>query len=455
MIYGRLFPKPRIKQLSGRRRNWAKNNGLILNGFNLKIASECRTYMKFLKRKMVAGAPSLPKHAVDRIVRLHTILLQRLIKELFLPFDPHTFPLEKMERGPSATIDGWDEIYIPEDLRAHSRAHLRRLFEALRFPDKMVSESRNVFTGEEVFLFGLYHFVHPGKYTRRVIRDHFGFNDVPLCSRCFGLFLNHMTEQWGYLLTNNVDFWTPYLKEFAVAIAEKCRKHCWFDPATFAVFGFIDNTMNATCRPAGGPTADGRDAPRYDPLIQQAWYNGWKKLHGMKWQTVDLPNGMNYHCWGGFSVRHNDLYSLRHSDINEITATAQAGQLLQYFIYGDSAYCSLQNSHIRARHDYALNTMRENLENRALSSCREIIEWDYGDVGKIFPLVDYKRVLKLRSMPIKQMYLTAMILRNAFNTLQPNETSQYFNVPPPTLEEWLRQGPGARPNIYAVVELDE
>ena len=30
------------------------------------------------------------------------------------------------------------------------------------------------------------------------------------------------------------------------------------------------------------PTAvrDGVDAPRNDPLIQRAWYNGWKKLHG-------------------------------------------------------------------------------------------------------------------------------------------------------------------------------
>jgi hypothetical protein len=38
-----LFPKPRIKQLFDRRRNWEKNNGLILYGFNFKIAPECRT----------------------------------------------------------------------------------------------------------------------------------------------------------------------------------------------------------------------------------------------------------------------------------------------------------------------------------------------------------------------------------------------------------------------------
>jgi hypothetical protein len=58
------------------------------------------------------------------------------------------------------------------------------------------------------------------------------------------MFLDHMTNQWGYLLTNNEGFWTPYLGSCARSIAEKCsKKGCWFDPATFAIFGFIDNPV--------------------------------------------------------------------------------------------------------------------------------------------------------------------------------------------------------------------
>jgi hypothetical protein len=158
-----------------------------------------------------------------------------------------------------------------------------------------------------------------------------------------------MTEHWGYLLTNNVGFWTPYFAQFAEAIRLMVwEKGCYFEPGTFAIFGFIDNTMNATCRPKGGPSRDGVNAPRNDPQIQEAWYNGWKKLHGMKWQTVDLPNGMTYHAWGAISVRHNDLYSLRHSTINDLIADEQLHHLLQYYIYGDSAYMTLDTTHIRA-----------------------------------------------------------------------------------------------------------
>jgi len=155
MNHGNLYLKPRIKQLSHRRRNWAKNNGIILTGFNLKNASECREYMKILKRILDAGGKSLPKRVVDRIVQLHKLFQHRIIQELCVPFDPRTFPLETTMRGPSATIDGWEEIHIPDDFRAHSRASLRRLFVGLQFPDKMVADSRNVFTGEEVFFFRL------------------------------------------------------------------------------------------------------------------------------------------------------------------------------------------------------------------------------------------------------------------------------------------------------------
>jgi len=345
MIYGKFWPKPRIKHLWGRRRNWAKNHGLVLTGFNLKKASECAKYMKILKRAIMAGAPSIPKHVADRVIRVHTLLHLQVLNELCLPFDPHTFPLEKVGRGRAATIDGWEEIHIPEDFRAHSREQLRRLFVGLQFPAKMVSASRNVFTGEEVFLFGLYRLVNPGKYTRRDIRDHFGYNDGAICSRCFRLFLDHMVNNWGYLLTNNIDFWTPHLGTFAETIADKCLdKGCYFPRSTFNIFGFIENTMNATCRPLGCAIRDGVNAPRNDPLIQQAWYNGWKKLHGMKWQTVDLPNGMNYHVWGSVSVRHNDMFTLRHSNINHLIAQAQLANLLQYNIYGDSAYCALGTS---------------------------------------------------------------------------------------------------------------
>jgi hypothetical protein len=161
-----------------------------------------------------------------------------------------------------------------------------------------------------------------------------------------------------------------------------------------------------------------------------------------------MPNGMNFHVWGPCSGRHNDVESLEDSKVNEILVNLQLEREFQWVIYGDSAYIHVPDSHVLARHNYEPNTARQDAENRALSSCCECIEWDYGDVGRMWNLVDYKKVLKMRKMRVKDMYLVAMLLRNAYVTLSANNTAEYFDCLPPSLETWVSQGPKARPNIY-------
>lgn len=265
-------------------------------------------------------------------------------------------------------------------------------------------------------------------------------------SMIFNAFLDFMVDRWSYLLLDNMKFWLPYLPSCAQAIRDKCLDKGRFFPNSTApgglrVAGFIDNTMNATCRPGGGPARDGANAPRNDPLIQRAWYNGWKKLHGMKWQTLDLPNGMNLNVWGPISVRHNDITSLQQSNINDKLVALQQGQLHQWVIYGDSAYVHVPDSHILARHHNEINSERQTLENVCLSACRECIEWDYGDVGVMWAMVDFKKVLKMQLMPVKNIYLTALILRNAYVTMNGGTTPEYFKLTPPIFELWTSQGP--------------
>ena len=73
------------------------------------------------------------------------------------------------------------------------------------------------------------------------------------------------------------------------------------------MLGFIDDTNHRTCRPGSGPNGEYDHADRKDNAhnIQAAFYSGYMKGHGLKYQTILLPNGM----WGsvyGSSLRHND-----------------------------------------------------------------------------------------------------------------------------------------------------
>ena len=170
-------------------------------------------------------------------------------------------------------------------------------------------------------------------------------------------------------------------------------------------------------------------------------YNGWKKCHGVKFQTIDLPNGMNAHVSGPYSCRRNDLYTLRISGINEKLRMLQNDAILQYKVYGDSAYLIINQSHIRARHSNNDNTPREIMENESMLSCRQSIEWNYNDLKQTWKFIDYSMNLKLLDMDVSAIIVSAMILRNARVTLNGNITSSHFNYRPPSLQEWTNEGP--------------
>ena len=330
---------------------------------------------------------------------------------------------------------------IDKLFRFENKEQLNRLVTGFRFPTKMPGPQRHKFSGEEILLCGIYRL-----HSVNVLGDA-GWVEVfgmvhSVASYACNLFFEFMWKWWSYLLFDHMSFWVARIPAMAEAIRLKMAElGCYFEPGTFNIFGFIDNTMNATCRPGGGPSRDGTHAPRNDPEIQRAWYNGWKKLHGLKWQTIDLPNGMNFKVDGPFSVRNNDLTTLYVSDIlAKLDALLIIFQLQFYRIYGDSAYVVIDEGPLSARHQDP-STARLVLENKTMSSCRETIEWDYGDIGRYFKLLDYKHVLQLRRMPVAKICICAMILRNALVTMNGNNTAEYFSCAPPTFEEWVGLGP--------------
>ena len=123
-----------------------------------------------------------------------------------MPIDVKKCRMKEKRRGPSAIIDGCTELFIPEDPRVYTREDLLCLFRGFRFHGKFVAKGRNVFSGEEVFLFGLYRLSHCGKYCQYDVQELFGFYNTGIASKCFNCFLSFMLNNWGYLLTNNLVF---------------------------------------------------------------------------------------------------------------------------------------------------------------------------------------------------------------------------------------------------------
>lgn len=341
------------------------------------------------------------------------------------------------------TIDSLSDFQICEWFRFRNKDQLHRLYAGFRFPMRFKINGY-VFSGEEILLCGLFRLHSVNTFGDSSWISVFGW-DQPQASHAFKLFLNYLACNWLYLINDHIKFWAPYLPHLSecirlklLALGDSTHRSSHIQGG-FNVFGFIDNTLIDTCRPGGGPTQDGPNAPRNPPELQQSFYTGFKKQHGLKWQTVDLPNGMNFHVWGPCSMRHNDIYTYYKSDINNKIANVQLGNQLQFKIYGDSAYVVLNESHLT--HRYEEPSGAQVLTNECMSSCRQCIEWHYGDTSRLWKMIDYAHGLKIRQMNVVQMVNAAIILRNAHVTMNGNITGEYFQCNPPTFESWTSRGP--------------
>ena len=80
-----------------------------------------------------------------------------------------------------------------------------------------------------------------------------------------------------------------------------------------------------------------------------------------------------------------------------------------------------------------------------MSSVRESVEWEYADVKSQLKYLDYKHALKIKNQPLAKIVIVCMLLRNALNAMYGSQTSVYFNLLPPSFEEWICQGIQGRP----------
>lgn len=328
--------------------------------------------------------------------------------------------------------------FCPEEcdrLFRFKKAELPRLLAVLQMPDTVRTDNACRFTSEEVLLFSLCRLATPGRM-EDISRAHFG-RDYSQWGRAFRWFLRHVKSTFQGRMTNNLVYWEPMFASCAAKIRLKAAElGCEFNDR-FNICGFIDDNCFATCSP-GGPTRSGPNAARAEKALQKAFYNGWKAQHGLKWQTFDLPNGLTADIFGPRTCRANDLRLLRNSALIERLAEAQRGSDMQYMIYGDGIFPF--RTHLRSRHKAnrvgAVITERQALENSVMAKVRISIEWHYGNLCTLFPFLDYKRNLKIRLQPLASLYFVATFLRNCHVCLYENNTSRYFNLPPPSLESF-------------------
>jgi len=294
-------------------------------------------------------------------------------------------------------------------------------------------------SGQEVFLRGLYELVS-GEDQFNICENVFG-SDQSTQSRAFKFFVNHIFENFYYLLTDNLNWWYEkgFIKKSQTAINNKLLElgMTYGNGMESPVFGFIDCNCMETCRVGGGPS--GTDTERWDDNIQRAFYNGWKSVHGLKHQTVDLAYGLTIDMYGPTSLRRNDMRLLGASKLNQRLQSMQRGQIQQLIVYGDSIYPHL--THVTSCWKGENVSDEQRKLNGLMKSVRISIEWNYSVTSNLFGyLKNFNKLRLLTDCNCAKIYIVATFLRNCHVCIYGSISSSYFNLllPSDMLEQYLQ-----------------
>ncbi|OAD73952.1 hypothetical protein PHYBLDRAFT_158836, partial [Phycomyces blakesleeanus NRRL 1555(-)] len=192
---------------------------------------------------------------------------------------------------------------------------------------------------------------------------------------------------------------------FASAIYNK-------DAALPNIVGFIDGTMQAISRPSQGNE------------VQKAFYNGWKHMHALKYQSIVTSDGITSSLLGPYVVsRHNQyIYTMFKTEARvEKYLDIVPDVELPFALYGNPAY-------MVSKCLYSL------FEGVSLSDI-----WEFGEVQKYFMYSKYKYAMKIGETSPATVYMPSTVFKNMIHCTGRNRlpTSSYFGLEPPTLEEYI------------------
>ena len=248
-----------------------------------------------------------------------------------------------------------------------TKMEIYQLVETFELPEQIRCYNGTVLNSVEALCVCLKCFAYPCRYVDLIPRF---ARPVPHLSMIANMVTDRIFNRFQHLLENLDQPWlSPQrLKLFADAIHNRgaALENCW---------GFVDGTVRPICRPSRS---------------QRVVYNGHKRVHALKFQSVVAPNGLIANLYGPVEGRRHDSAILALSGLLpqlEQHSFGPDGEAL--CIYGDLAYphrVHLQRPYERR----APLSAEQQAFNLSMSQVRVSVEWVFGDIINYFNFTDFK-----------------------------------------------------------------
>ena len=226
------------------------------------------------------------------------------------------------------TIDELDPTFALA-LTRFTKEQLRKIYLHLRLPPTIILPRRRYrFSGEELLIVCLAR-IATGDPWNRLIPMNFG-GGLARWGEAFEWFVEHIfVNFYNKISGNSMEMWAGKMVDFRRLMHRKitsppCDLETWSNLGaideelglylvdipfeSFLCAMLVDDTNVNTTRPGSGPDGDYVLAPRRmgGYFIQRAFYSGYFRGHGLKYQHILLPNGLFGSVWGT-SQSYNDV----------------------------------------------------------------------------------------------------------------------------------------------------
>jgi hypothetical protein len=168
---------------------------------------------------------------------------------------------------------------------------------------------------------------------------------------------------------------------------------------------------------------------------QGAYFNYHSWFHCLGFQGISSPDGLIIHVSQGQEGAVHDHYLLNVSAIEDVLALPQFSD---YYLYADAGYAMRPHVIVPFRKVAGNLTPGERAFNRSMSKARVSVEWMFGRITQLWRFLDHHADLMVLKSNLSTFYRVAVLLTNIRTTLDGgNLTSDYFNLAPPSLDEYL------------------
>lgn len=284
-----------------------------------------------------------------------------------------------------------------------------QLIEVLAIPAQYTLDNGSHVPGAEAFVIFLNRLSYPNR-----LKDHIETfaRSHSMISRIFNVVVDDIYTRFHDKLTNIKHSYVNY-EELSDAVAR-------VSPLSNCI-GFIDGTVRPICRPT---------------YYQKEVFNGHKRVHALKFQSVVFPDGIIATMHGPYEGRHHDSHLLQESKLLEQLAElphTPSGD--PFCLYGDPAYPVL--AQIIPPYRGALTPAQETF-NLKMSSVRESVEYGFGKILQYFSFTDFKKNMKLYLMPMGKIYIVAALMTNCHTCLYGSAINKLFNLTAPSLQRYFQ-----------------